>query len=152
MSQSTACPEPFVERDGGRSRKSPWIREAGLIWCGFGRTSGCDIPSWTGTPVRPMWSNTRSVFSVQFVERRVAVDRRRADQLDVRREGRDHQRDGVIRAGIDVEDDPGRHGSSVPGPVHPGRSAALVAGQEAVHEPFRGVAVARAEMAAMNAS
>ena len=47
---------------------------------------------------------------MQFVEGGVAVDGRGADQLDVRRQRRDHQGDGVVRAGIDVEDDPGRHG------------------------------------------
>ena len=36
---------------------------------------------------------------------RIAVDGGRADELDVRRERRDHEGDGVVRAGVDVERD-----------------------------------------------
>jgi hypothetical protein len=61
----------------------------------------------------PIQSKTRRVFLGREVDRRVAVDRRGADQLDIGRERRGHQRDGVIGAGVDVEDDLGGHIASL---------------------------------------
>ena len=49
------------------------------------------------------------------VDRDVAVDGRRGDQLQVRVEGREHERDGVVGPGIDVEDQLLRHRPSVRG-------------------------------------
>jgi hypothetical protein len=48
------------------------------------------------------------------VECRVAVDRRRADELEVRRERRDHERHRVVGSGVDVEDHLGGHDRSLP--------------------------------------
>ena len=39
------------------------------------------------------------------VDRDVAVDRRRRDQIELGMECREHQRDGIVGAGVDVEDD-----------------------------------------------
>ena len=61
-----------------------------------------------------MWSNTRSEFSVQYSTGTLPLTVVAPISSRSGWSAREHQRDGVVGAGVDIEDQPGRHARSLP--------------------------------------
>ena len=71
--------------------------------------AGARRPPRPAHPARPHSSSTRSAFTVVFSTRLVADDGRHADELDLGRGDREHERDRVVVAGVAVDEDRRRH-------------------------------------------
>ena len=67
------------------------------------RTRGVAAPSWTGMLTSEQVEDPQRVVGAGS-DRVVAVHGRRRHQLQLGMQGREHQGDGVVRAGVDVED------------------------------------------------
>ena len=83
----------------------------------IGRSSGAAQPGQTGTSGRRASASTARVLRVALAEIDVAVDGRNADQLGARAGAGVEQRESVVDAGVDVDDQrrrAGGHGVSLP--------------------------------------
>ena len=141
ISQSTACPGWSVApcEAGGRSSRSPWIRSGHAARDLGPRHRPVQAPEHRDLRPPDPVEHAEGVLR-RVLDRGVAVDGRRADELEVGRERGDHEGDGVVRARVDVEDQLRRHGRSLHGRATrgaPGRGATRSGGCARRGSPWR---------------